>query len=153
MSTTITRNVPPQRLVTAVNPAVRAVLRSPLHGPLDSALLMLHVVGRRTGRRYDIPVSYADVDGRWVVVTQHRWRVNLRGADTVDVTHAGRRRRLPVVLDEDPATVAATLIRIGSRLGWRSTGLAVAGDGTPIPAEMAEAVRSYDLATISLIPG
>jgi F420H(2)-dependent quinone reductase len=152
MSTTITRTTPPQRLVTALNPVVRAALRSPAHRPLDGALLILHVVGRRTGRHYDIPVSYAAVDGRFVVVTQHRWRANLRGVSDVEVTHAGRRRRLPVVLDEDPGTVAATLLRIGDRVGWRPAGLAVTGDGAPTTAEMRAAAERYDLATISLIP-
>ena len=61
MTTTISRHLPPQRLVNAGNPVVRAVLGSPLHGALDRALLVLHVVGRRTGRRYDIPVAYAEL--------------------------------------------------------------------------------------------
>ncbi len=72
MTRTITHNPPPQVLINLVNPLVRFALSSPLHGVLDSALLTLHVTGRVTGRRFDIPVGYVDVDGRLVVVTQHQ---------------------------------------------------------------------------------
>ncbi|HSP20121.1 MAG TPA: hypothetical protein VLQ79_11435 [Myxococcaceae bacterium] len=82
MTSTITRHVPPQRLIDLLNPLVRFALRSPLHTVLDDALLTLHVTGHVTGQLYDIPVGYVDVDGRLVVLTQHSWRANLRGAAT-----------------------------------------------------------------------
>ena len=91
MSTAVSRRIPPQWIINAINPLVRAMARSRLHPMMDDAVLVLHVVGRRTGRRYDIPVGYLAVDGRLVVVTQHAWRANLRGGISVEVTHAGRR--------------------------------------------------------------
>jgi hypothetical protein len=154
MTTAVSRSTPPQRLVTAANPVVRAVLRSPLHATVDGALLMLHVTGRRTGRRYDIPVGYVELDGRFVVVTQHSWRANLRGVHDLEVTHARRRRTMRVDLDEQPRSVAATLRRVVEGTGWqaarRRVGLTVTVRRTPTVAELEEAVREYDLATITL---
>jgi hypothetical protein len=156
MTRVITHDVPPQRLVHAVNPLVRFALRSPLHVVLDPALLTLHVTGRRSGRCYDIPVGYVDVEGRLMVVTQRRWRANLRGGADVAVTHGGRRVRMRAELDEEPASVARTLSAVIDRIGWKAArtqlGLTVTERRTPTVAELEEAVREYDLATITLEP-
>jgi hypothetical protein len=154
MTDVITRTIPPQRLVNGVNPAVRAFLRSPLHGAVDDSLLMLHVTGRRTGRRYDIPVGYLPLDGRFLVVTQHSWRANLRGGADLDVTHHGSRQRMHADLDENPDSVASVLRpvieQIGRQAARRRLGLQIAVDRTPTQAELAAAVQEFDLATIIL---
>ena len=154
MTGTVTHHVPPQRLVDLVNPVVRFALESPLHTVLDSALLTLHVTGRATGRHYDIPVGFVEVDGRLIVVTQHSWRANLRGGREVEVTRRGRRVRMHAVLDEQPASVAADLHAVIERIGPRASraqlGLTVAGDATPSVAELEAAVCEYGLATITL---
>lgn len=154
MTTTVTRRIPPQRLINLLNPAMRAVLGSPLHGPLDGALLVLHIVGRKTGRRYDIPVGYVEVGGQLIIVTQHRWRVNLRGGTDVDVTYRGRRRTMHADLDESPESVAGTLQREIEQHGWktvqRQTGLKTQADRTPTLPELEVAVREFDMATITL---
>ena len=152
--TTISRHLPPQALITFGNPAVRALLESPLHGALDGSLLVLHVVGRRTGRHYDIPVAYVDLDGRLVVTTQHRWRVNLRDGGDLDVTLRGERRRMHSALDEDPVSVGATLHHVLEALGvkaaHRLTGLTLP-DGTATTVDhLREAAREFDLATVTL---
>ena len=113
MTTAVGRSIPPQRLINLVNPVVRAVLQSPLHRTLDSALVVLHIAGRKTGRRYDIPVSYVDIDGHLIVITQHTWRVNARGAD-VEVTYRGHRQMMRLVY---PAAAA----RRGSGCCWCCT--------------------------------
>ena len=69
-------------LVKMGNPLVRMLLGSPLHRVLDDFFLVLHLTGRKTGRRYDIPVGYVDMEGKLAVVTVARWRVNLRGEPT-----------------------------------------------------------------------
>ena len=69
MTSAVERKVPPSILIKISNPVVRLLLRSPLHGPLDSAVLLLHVTGRKSGRRYVIPVNYVDIGGRLTVVT------------------------------------------------------------------------------------
>jgi hypothetical protein len=153
-STTVSRRIPPQRLVTLMNPLVRGLLASPLHGAVDSALLTLHVTGRRTGRRYDIPVGYVEIDGRLLVVTQHRWRANLHGGRDVELTLHGRRRGMYAELEEDPASVARALRVMTERIGWRATrrqtGLQTPDGHTPTLTELEVAARTYDLAIVTL---
>jgi hypothetical protein len=71
-TTAVGRSIPPQRLINVVNPLVRSVLQSPLHKAMDSAVLVLHITGRKSGLGHDIPVSCVDIDGKLVVVTQHK---------------------------------------------------------------------------------
>jgi hypothetical protein len=154
MTTAVSRSIPPQRLVNGINPVVRALLRSPLHVAVDDSLLLLHVTGRRTGRRYDIPVGYVPVDGGFMVVTQHPWRANLRGSADLDVTHHGRRRRMHADLDEDPGSVAfalrAVIEQIGRQAARRRLGLQIAVDRTPTQPELEAAVQEFHLATVVL---
>ncbi|GAB1692666.1 nitroreductase/quinone reductase family protein [Krasilnikovia sp. M28-CT-15] len=156
MATTIGRRLPPQRLINLLNPVVRAALRSPLHGAMDDALLILHITGRKTGHRYDIPVGYVELDGRLIVVTQHSWRANLRGGTDIEVTHAGHRRTMHADLDDAPASVAATLQRMTEKIGWkgtrRQTGLTTEPGRIPTVSQLEEAVHEYHLATVVLTP-
>ena len=102
MTSIVERSVPPPALVKMGNPLVRLLLGSPLHGVLDDSFLVLHLTGRKTGRRYHIPVGYVDMEGTLSVVTVARWRVNLRDGADVEVTMRGRLRPMHALLDEDP---------------------------------------------------
>ena len=46
-----------------VNPVLRVLLRSPAHRLLSGSVLLLQYTGRRTGRRYGLPVMYASSGG------------------------------------------------------------------------------------------
>ncbi len=46
------------RIMTRLNPAIAWILRSPFHPLLSAGLMLITVTGRRTGRRYTIPVGY-----------------------------------------------------------------------------------------------
>jgi len=154
--TTISRRVPPQGLINVANPAVRALLRSPMHAALDKALLVLHIVGRRTGRHYDIPVGYLQLDGDLVAITEHAWRANVRGGADIEITIRGHRRRMHCILDEDPTTVAATLHRVLGRLGptalERLTGLTLPDESATGIGQLEAAVREFGLTTLTLTP-
>jgi len=59
-------------------------------------------------------------------------------------------------LDEEPAGVASTLRAVIERIGWqaarRQIGLTVNVGRTPTLTELEQAVRDYQLATITLNP-
>lgn len=156
MAETLVRRIPPQRLINATNPFVRWVLRSRMHRLLDRALIVLHVVGRKTGHVYDIPVGYQRSGEQLWVVTQHRWRSNLRGGAQVEVSVRGRRVQMHAVLEEDPDRVALISNQLFEDLGWqrvcRWLGLQTRSATAPTPTDLASAVREFRLALIGLTP-
>jgi len=76
------------------NPIVRLLLRSPLHPLLSGAVLLLTYTGRRSGRRYTIPVQYARTDRRVVIWPadhqRKRWWRNLSSPAPVELRIRGR---------------------------------------------------------------
>jgi hypothetical protein len=76
------------------NPFVRLILRSPLHGMMSTALLLLTYRGRKSGREYSLPVQYAQ-DGKRIYIVpgapkQKTWWCNLSGGLPVHVTLRGK---------------------------------------------------------------
>lgn len=86
--------LPAQR---AVNLLVRALLRTPgLARIVGSRLVTLYVVGRKTRRRYAIPVAYL-LDGDHLLIgTSSGWGRNLRTGEPVELRLKGKRRRADV---------------------------------------------------------
>ena len=107
----------PAAMVKLVNPVLRWLLSSPLHGIASKGLLVLHVTGRRTGRVYDVPVGRHELDGQLMTYGGGAWRANLRGGADLEVTVDGRRRRAYAVLEEDPDHVAEVFDRLLKKLG------------------------------------
>ena len=56
------------------------VLKSPLHWLVSFQLMLLVVIGRKTGRQFEIPVSFAKLDGVYVALTlkANQWWRNLK---------------------------------------------------------------------------
>jgi deazaflavin-dependent oxidoreductase (nitroreductase family) len=103
---------------------------------------VLTVVGRRTGRRYSIPVSPLRLGGsRYLVAPygEREWVRNARAAGHVELTRARRRERLAV--EELTAAAAAPVLAAY----WRRAPLTrrFFGVGPAAPAErwLAEAGR------------
>jgi hypothetical protein len=80
----------------AINPCVRALLRSPAHGLASGHLALITITGRRSGRTYTFPVGY-ERDGDDVTIgidwpERKRWWRNLREPAPVELRLAGVRR-------------------------------------------------------------
>ena len=65
----------------AVNPFVKLLLRSPLHGVASGSLALLHFRGRKSGREFVTPLSYGREGDTVCLLSAHstRWWMNLRG--------------------------------------------------------------------------
>jgi hypothetical protein len=75
----------------ALNVVMRAVLSTPgLHRTVSNRVLVLDVVGRKSGRRYRIPVGYTPTPHGLLIGTAGRWRRNLVADRPVRVV-VGRR--------------------------------------------------------------
>lgn len=100
------QTLPGQRVVNRV---MRGLLRTPLLcRAVGRRLVTVYVVGRKTGRRYSVPVAYTrDGDGL-LIGTPFGWGRNLRDGEPVEVRYLGRRRVADVRLwTDEPGVVAA----------------------------------------------
>jgi deazaflavin-dependent oxidoreductase (nitroreductase family) len=103
--TTQTPTIPPY-----VNRAMKAILRSPLHGMVSKSILLLTFSGRVSGKIYTTPVSYSQHDGQVYVFTHAAWWKNLRGAAPITMRIRGRELQgLAETVAEDKEAVAAGL--------------------------------------------
>lgn len=105
-STTGVRPGRGSRVQRAGDAFVRALLRSPLHRLLSGKLLIITVVGRKTGHVYENPVGYAEYEGAILVGTAARWHRNLRVGEPVRLTLRGRAVDAEWEVIEDEETVA-----------------------------------------------
>jgi hypothetical protein len=86
-----------------VNRVIRGLLRSPLLCRLvGRRLITVYLVGRKSGRRYAVPVACTRRNGTLLVGTQFAWARNLRTGEPVHIRLAGKRRSadVQVVADE-----------------------------------------------------
>jgi deazaflavin-dependent oxidoreductase (nitroreductase family) len=81
-------------ILSRLNTVVAFVLRSPFHFPLSQGLMLVTVTGRRSGRRYTIPVGYQQRDeGLLVLVSKarrKRWWRNYIDPGPVELRLRGR---------------------------------------------------------------
>jgi deazaflavin-dependent oxidoreductase (nitroreductase family) len=121
----------------------RALLRSRL-GEKMQGLAILTVTGRKTGKRYAVPVSVLDLDGSPIVLTASPWRVNLRGGANVEIRVGRVTRQMRAELVEDPERVADVYERLLPTVGAahsKRLGLVLAGERLPTHEELIEAIR------------
>jgi hypothetical protein len=126
------------------NAIVRPLLRSSA-GKGIHELALLCFEGRRTGKRYEVPVAYHELDGRPLIFTASAWKANLRGGADVELVHEGRRVPMRAELAEDADEVARVYEALLERDGLAQAkptkiGLEVTGDRIPTCAEIAGAV-------------
>ena len=121
------------------NRVVRGLLRTPLVSRgIGKRLLTVYAVGRKSGKRYAVPVAYTPHDGVLLVGTPFRWARNLRTGEPVDVRYLGRRRTADVVVLTDEAAVVAdySVIARDNRNFARFNGIGLDTDGNPDPADL-----------------
>lgn len=95
------------------NTMAMGVLRSPLHRMMSKSLLVLTYLGRRSGKTYELPLQYLDVDGRLVIwagnASEKTWWRNFETPAAVIVRLRGSDVDAKASLVEDPAHRTAAL--------------------------------------------
>jgi hypothetical protein len=130
----------PLWLFRALNPLMRAVLRSPLHGVLSGMLLLLSYTGRTSGTVYTIPIGYFVWDtNELMAFTTARWWANVR--DGSPVTLLVKRQLLQALATaiHERDAVRATLEEFIKRQGLataRKLPLGLPPDRAPTPADL-----------------
>lgn len=131
------------------------ILRSPLHGLLSHNTLLLSFQGRKSGKTYTIPLSYAQ-EGNTVLCFTRRgntWWKNLREDTPVTVNLKGR--SLPGIASavaDDQAMIEREMYTFLLKLPRDATykGVRLNPDGTPNRADIARSARSAVLVRIRL---
>ena len=97
------------RIMRAVNVPMRAVLSLPVATPLSSNLMLISYTGRKSGKAYRQPVSYAR-DGELLLTPGGgRWTLNLAGGRPVRIRLRGREMPARAELVTDAAEVERLL--------------------------------------------
>jgi len=97
------------RIMRAVNVPMRAVLSLPVATPLSANLMLISYTGRKTGKAYRQPVSYAR-DGEMLLTPGGgRWTLNLAGGRPVRIRLRGREVPARAELVTDAAEVERLL--------------------------------------------
>lgn len=153
MTAVVAGHQPPAPLVKAFNGVLRALLPSPL-GRGVREFMLLAFTGRRSGRRYRVPVTaHRDTEGLYVL-TAAAWRHNFTGGADADVTFAGRTTPMRgVLLDDETAVAALYLDRItelGLRGAARQIGLRFPAGRLPTLDEVTELVRREHFGVVRL---
>jgi deazaflavin-dependent oxidoreductase (nitroreductase family) len=126
------------------NVLARAVLQAPLlHRLVSNRMLIITLTGRRTGKRYRVPVGYVGVDGRLLIGTGGNWFRNLRPDTPVEVLVRRQTvRMLPQVIDDmDTAfDLYGDIIRHNPVHG-RYAKIRLDADGRPNRGDLAAALK------------
>ncbi|HEY2273761.1 MAG TPA: nitroreductase/quinone reductase family protein [Jatrophihabitantaceae bacterium] len=119
-----------------VNRIMRGLLRTPLVSrAIGARLITVYVVGRKTGRRYTVPVAYTRDDGALMIGTPFGWGRNLRGGEPVEIRLKGKRLVADVEALTDEVGVVdayATMSRANANFAkFNRIGLDPAGEPDP----------------------
>ncbi len=91
-----------------VNVVMRGLLSTPgIANGIGKYLVILNVVGRKSGRHYTIPVAYTQHEGALIIGTPFGWGKNLRTGEPLEVKYKGKRRTADVEVFTDEAGVVA----------------------------------------------
>jgi hypothetical protein len=139
-----------------LNPAMRSLLRSPLHGITSRNIGIVHFTGRKSGRKLNTPLSYTR-EGNIVRLLSNqstRWWLNFRG-EGVEVEMEIARQSYPgtaTLLEGDSEP-----LREGVRRFIRSLprdakvyGLKLDADGEVVEASLAAIAEQLILVEIRL---
>jgi hypothetical protein len=134
------------------NLLVRTVLRTPLLGRVAGRrLVTLYLVGRKTGRRYTIPVAYTNDQGTVLFGTPFRWGRNLRTGTPVEIRLRGKRVTADVEVVADEAGVIANYAAMvrDNRQFAKFNKIRIDPAGEPMAADLqrtwAEGARAFRL--------
>ena len=130
-------------LYAVLNPVVKCLLRSPLHGLMSRNTMIVRYTGRRSGKTFEIPISYAVIDGALVGFTarEGRWWRNFEQGGSAQLLVAGSWRDATAEALETGDTGVQTLLAGFLRAVPRDAAPAGVGmqGGEPVAADVTDA--------------
>lgn len=122
------------RFQGAANRLMRGLLRTPLicRG-IGKYLITVYVVGRKSGKRYIVPVAYTRHDGGLLIGTPFGWVRNLRTGTPVSIRLKGKLREADVEVYTDQSRVvdAYSIMAADNHNFAKFNQIRIGADGTP----------------------
>jgi hypothetical protein len=137
-----------------INKPMMWILRSPLHGLLSKSTVLVTLTGRKSGKKYSLPVNYVRAgDVLWVTSQRDRtWWRNLLGGAPLEVVLAGQ--TLPAegeaLLEGDAVTDGLRLYLAKAPRSARYFGVRLDPNGEPLQADLAKAAGERVMIEIRL---
>src|ERR1700679_3692358 len=130
------------RIFRIVNVPMRAVLSLPFPTPLSRNLMLVSYTGRKTGRSYRQPLSFARDGEALLTPGGGRWTLNMEGGRPVRIRLRGREVPARPELVREPGEVERLLdvIVAGTPSAARFTPLPRLADGRLEPTALAAAI-------------
>jgi hypothetical protein len=152
----VTVSHPPAAVLRVVNPILRSLLRTPVMGGARKQLMVVSFNGRKSGRRYSIPVSAHHIDSNLYALTGAPWKHNFRDGATAEVLLDGKTTAMRGELIQDRATVADLYHRsaesYGVKTAQRTFGMKFRDQQMPTLENFADAVQRDHLVAIRFTP-
>ena len=136
-----------------LNRVMKFVLRSPLHGIVSKKIMLLTFTGRKSGKRYTIPVSYTQKGDTLIMFTNHIWWKNLAEAVPVSLLLRGRQVKATVSQNTDDVEIIAP--NLAEHLRDKPTDAPIHKvtydkNGEPVAAEVRRAAGNVRMVRFSL---
>jgi hypothetical protein len=132
------------------------LLRTPLAGSLRDQMMVVSFNGRKSGRRYSIPLSAHRIDNNLYAITSAPWKHNFRDGADAEVLHNGKTTAMRGELIQDPSTVAELSRRVAESYGvkqaQRTMGLKFRDGRIPTVEEFTEVAQRDKLVAVRLTP-
>jgi deazaflavin-dependent oxidoreductase (nitroreductase family) len=142
-----------------VNPFMKLILRSPLHGWMSAAVLLITYRGRKSGKEYSLPVQYVQ-DGNHIYIVpgfaeKKTWWRNLKGGADVQVTLKGQTVPGYGILLERDADAKEILKAFGLYIqqipqSAKIHNVHIEANGQPNPNDLAKAAEAILMIRVAL---
>lgn len=114
MTTTTVQHQPPRffrRLIRSINPFMKWMLQSPLHGIVSRSYMLVTVTGRKSGKQYMLPVKYKQEGDVLHVITSagYTWWKNIREGAPVQIYLRGKAYPAQATASRNPEEINATI--------------------------------------------
>lgn len=123
-----------------LNKAINGLLKVPvISGAIGKKLITLHVVGRKSGKVYDIPVAYTRHGDELLIGTSNRpWVRNIGKDIPVEVSMGGPRRTADAEVFTDSESVMRlyNIIARDNKQNAEFNGIGFDPDGSPHQADI-----------------
>ena len=103
----------PEFLFAVINPVMKFLLRSPVHGIMSKSIMLITFTGRKSGRQFTTPVRYIETEGtvRCFTAVENQWWRNLREEAAVTLRINGQDGRYQArAIHDDPAAIRRWLV-------------------------------------------